>query len=281
MRLDNHVEHGVAGPYFSVQLATHTAAAPGNLKLYERVHTIALQRRMHSTPSLGRFDVPGASPDFGAIGRVMLVPAETPLSIRGTAASTRTVRCCFRPQHLEAIIGAPVAIEPDRLHNCLNVQAPKIRDLLIRIGDDLEAPGFAPAARLESLGYELIIALTRHLRQLPRYRALAKGGLTDRVFKRLLDRISAESPPPTLTELAALAGLSVRHLTRAFAERTGQSVHFYVEQQRLLQAMQLLHNKELAISDISRRLGFRSPAYFATAFKRLVGQAPTDYRARR
>jgi AraC family transcriptional regulator len=281
MRLDNHVEHGVAGPYFSVQLATHTAAAPGNLQLYERVHTIALQRRMHSVPSLGRFDVPGASPNFGTIGRVMLVPAETPLSIRSTVSSTRTVRCCFRPQHLEAIIGEPVPIEPDRLHNCLNVQIPKVRDLLIRIGDDLQAPGFAQAAKLETLGYELITAVIKHLRHLPRYRALAKGGLTDRIFKRLLDRINASSPPPALTELADLAGISVRHLTRAFAERTGQSVHGYVEQHRLLQAMQLLQDKNLSIRDVSSRLGFRSPAYFSTAFKRLVGQAPTEYRAKR
>ncbi len=280
MRLDNNIERTVRAPYFSIQLATHWSSAPGDLQLCERIHTIALQRQMHLTPSLGRFEVPGASPDFDAIGRVMLVPAETPLSIRAAASPTRTVRCCFRPQHLEALLGERVVIEPERLHRCLNLHIPRVRDLLVRIGDELEAPGFAHELQIEAVGYELISEVVRHIRQAPRYSAFARGGLSDHVFGRIMQRIVEDPCAPSLSELAKLAGLSVRHLTRAFAERTGSSVHAFVERRRFDRAAQLLRETDIPVAEISRQLGFRSPAYFATAFKRNAGAAPADYRKR-
>jgi|JI10StandDraft_1071094.scaffolds.fasta_scaffold466463_2 AraC family transcriptional regulator len=278
MRLDNEIERAVRAPFFSLQLATHQSFAPCDLQLYERIHTIALQRQMQAMPSLGRFDVKGASPDFDSIGRLMLVPAETPLSIRAGASKSRTVRCCFRPQHLEEIMGETVTFEPDRLHRCLDLRIPRVRDLLVQIGDELEAPGFAHDARVEASGYDLIAEVVQHVRHAPRYSAFKRGGLSDRVFSRILERIEDDARPPFLSELAELAGLSVRHLTRAFTERTGFSVHAFIERRRFDKAAQLLRATDMPIAEISQQLAFRSPAYFSTAFKKYAGIAPRAYR---
>ncbi|NRA23997.1 MAG: helix-turn-helix transcriptional regulator, partial [Oleispira sp.] len=43
-------------------------------------------------------------------------------------------------------------------------------------------------------------------------------------------------------------------------------------------AMKLLNNKELAINQISREVGFNEPAGFTRAFKQWTGQTPKHYR---
>lgn len=276
--LENLVDRSVVLPHFSVQLATHHLAAPGQLELCEPIHTIALQRRLSVSANSGRFRVPGAVPVFGSIGRVMVVPAGIPLQIRAMPGPTQTVRCRVHPERLEQIIGQPLQLEPERLHGCLDVDNVHVRDLLLRLGNELESPGFAHRALVESLGHALIVEVVRHLRATPERRGPGKVGLTEPVFRRLLERLDDMTRPPDLPELATLCGLSVRHLTRAFRERTGTSIHRYLERQRVARATALLHGSTVPVADIARQLGFASPAYFATAFRRATGHAPAAYR---
>lgn len=276
--LENTVDCSVVLPHFTVQLATHRLAEPGRLELCEPVHTISLQRRLSGIQNSGRFRVPGAVPLFGSIGRVMVVPAGVPLQIRASPGPTHTVRCRVHPERLAEIIGEPLQLEPERLHGCLDVDNLHVRDLLLRLGSELESPGFAHRALVESLGHALIIEVVRHLRATPQRHGPGKVGLTEPVFRRLLERLDDMAQPPGLTELAELCGLSVRHLTRAFRERTGTSIHRHLERQRLARATALLHGSAMPVADIARELGFASPAYFATAFRRATGHAPAAYR---
>ena len=69
-----------------------------------------------------------------------------------------------------------------------------------------------------------------------------------------MQRIEEESSAPTLLELSELAGLSVRHLTRAFAERTGSSVHAFIECRRFDRAARSLRETDIPVAEISRQL---------------------------
>ena len=65
---------------------------------------------------------------------------------------------------------------------------------------------------------------------------------------------------------------------RNFKISTGWSMHKYIARERLKDAKLLLGRDELSSMEIASRLGFRSPAYFATVFRRLAGMTPSDYR---
>jgi AraC-like DNA-binding protein len=45
-------------------------------------------------------------------------------------------------------------------------------------------------------------------------------------------------------------------------------------------AAALLADKGLTVREVARRVGYRQPAQFAKAFRRHLGVAPSDYRAR-
>ena len=106
------------------------------------------------------------------------------------------------------------------------------------------------------------------------------GGLSSRRLKLVLEYIEDTlGQPITLRELAALAGVSARHLERAFRQSTASSPHAYVMDRRLHRARGLLINHpELPIEQIALRLGFSSSSHFSSAFRRQTGLTPTDFR---
>ena len=82
-----------------------------------------------------------------------------------------------------------------------------------------------------------------------------------------------------LTELAALVYMSPFHFARLFKCSTGAPPHQFVIRQRIARASAFLAQPELSIAEISRRVGFRTPSHFTTAFRRVSGVTPSGYRA--
>ncbi|HEU4522517.1 MAG TPA: DJ-1/PfpI family protein [Thermoanaerobaculia bacterium] len=62
----------------------------------------------------------------------------------------------------------------------------------------------------------------------------------------------------TLDDLAALAGMSRRSLTRTFRQMTGVSVHQFTTRLRLEVAEALLHDPTLTVDAVAKRAGFES-----------------------
>lgn len=76
----------------------------------------------------------------------------------------------------------------------------------------------------------------------------------------------------TLDELAAVAGMSTRSLTRTFRAATGISVHEFTTRVRLELARTLLHHPGLTMEAVARRCGFAT----ARQLRRLL--APGQHR---
>ena len=55
----------------------------------------------------------------------------------------------------------------------------------------------------------------------------------------------------------------------------------YVTRWRMHVALTWLRADNAALSDLARRLGYRSEAAFSRAFKKLVGSPPSQWRTRR
>jgi AraC family transcriptional regulator len=78
--------------------------------------------------------------------------------------------------------------------------------------------------------------------------------------------------------LAHVAGLSRFHFHRQFARAFGVGVRAYVEQVRLRRAAFRLAFRRERILDIALDSGFASHEAFGRAFKRTVGQTPSEFR---
>ena len=84
----------------------------------------------------------------------------------------------------------------------------------------------------------------------------------------------------SLDEIARRIASSRRQLQRAYAEIGGTTFREHLTRVRMEQAAGLLTDRELTVREVARRVGYRQPAQFAKAFRRHIGAAPSDYRAR-
>lgn len=98
-------------------------------------------------------------------------------------------------------------------------------------------------------------------------------------LRRVRDYIEAElAGDLSLTALAAQAGLPATMLARAFRECLGTSPHQYVLERRLERARTLLLSTDMPIAEIAFETGFSSQSHLTTAFGRLTGLPPAQYR---
>jgi AraC family transcriptional regulator len=274
---ETRIDVSVSTSVLVAQLVTHLSPGPADFILDERVHTLSMQRQVQQSLSVGRFETRDAPGEFHDIGRAIFVPAGVPLRIRSDGMVTNTIRCFFRPPALEDLLGEEIDQSRNRLNSCLNIRRPAIRDLLLRIAREIETPGFASARLLDALGETLLVELVRYLRETPADGNL-RGGLSRAAYRKVIRRLEEEGAPPTLEELATLAELSRRHLTRAFHETTGMTIHQQLDELRFKRATTLLDDPALPIAEIAKRLGFLSGSAFSTAFTRWSGKSPSRYR---
>jgi AraC-like DNA-binding protein len=108
------------------------------------------------------------------------------------------------------------------------------------------------------------------------YRALA-----DPVVGRVL-RLVQDDPahPWTVASLAAKAGVSRAALARRFSELVGEPVMAYLTGWRLALAADALREGDGTLEAIARRVGYGSAFALSSAFKRVYGVSPTEFRQR-
>lgn len=143
---------------------------------------------------------------------------------------------------------------------------------LSRNGDDLSV---MMAERLQWV-------LRQHLYDSYRLPAVTKpepAALLPATARRLCDHIESRLDQRiTLTELAALADLSVHQLLIAFRRNFGTTPAQYILAQRLRRARWHLLNGNADIADIAFDCGFASHSHLSAAFKRDTGITPRQFR---
>ena len=73
--------------------------------------------------------------------------------------------------------------------------------------------------------------------------------------------------PISLTDLAAVAGLSRMHFAAQFRRSTGFRPHEYVLDRRIEYARRLLVSSDLSLIEIALSAGFADQAHFSRVFK--------------
>lgn len=80
-----------------------------------------------------------------------------------------------------------------------------------------------------------------------------------------------------ITQMVDDVGMSRTQLHRKLKELTGFSAAKFVQNIRMQQAMKLLKEKKVNVSQIAYSVGFSSQTHFSTTFKQYYGVSPTEY----
>jgi AraC family transcriptional regulator len=145
-----------------------------------------------------------------------------------------------------------------------------------------EAQNASPSGRLyaesacEFLAHHILCSYSSLSTPPARISGGLPGGRLKLVVEYIRDNLAR---PITLSQLANLAGVSVRHFERAFRQATGTPPHAYVLRQRLASARELLLNEPaLSIEEIAAKTGFNSSSHLSSTFRRQTGLPPSTFR---
>ena len=132
----------------------------------------------------------------------------------------------------------------------------------------------------EALGIVLAHELARlHARPSQMTLPPIRGGLASWQQRTVVEYIEEHlSDQVSLAQLAQLVRLSPYHFCRAFKQSFDVPPHRYHKGRRIERAKALLAKPELSVTDVALEVGFSETSSFTTAFRRLTGHTPTNYR---
>lgn len=196
---------------------------------------------------------------------------------RSEGRQIRVIRCVFDDEPGAEIVGdgePPLSF----LQGLLNIRNDSLRSLMRLAHRELVNPLDRSAEAMEALFRLIRVELRRVFRQAAS--AATASRLAPWQFRRVRERIEAGAPLPSVTELAALCGISSRHLNRQFIALTGKTISAYIETYRIEQAKLLLADAGVPMKQVAERAGFSHGNSFARAFRKATGLAPREYRQR-
>lgn len=131
----------------------------------------------------------------------------------------------------------------------------------------------------------------------PTYEAVPVIESLSVVYDTLLDRVARNShlssaveaakayiaeayrqPGLSLSDVATQAGAAPAYLSRLMKQELGLSFAKYLSMTRINHATALMANPRKSIKRIAEEVGYASPYYFSTAFKKVLGMSPNEYR---
>jgi AraC-like DNA-binding protein len=127
--------------------------------------------------------------------------------------------------------------------------------------------------RLESLAFSLYDAVARASAA----KSFSPGADVRMSYAKRLIRERC-TRPATIAAIARELHMSRFTFTRRFLAHAGTTPHAYMTAIRIAQARAQLERTTLPIDEVAAANGFGSIAHFSSAFRRIVGCAPTAYR---
>ena len=109
--------------------------------------------------------------------------------------------------------------------------------------------------------------------------AKAATGLAPRQLRRVIDLLNASLPQRIeLADLAALAGLSQSHFSRAFKASTGMAPYRWQLDARIRLAQTMLTHPGASLSNVAEATGFADEMHFGRTFRKFTGATPASWR---
>ncbi|MGO3361292.1 MAG: helix-turn-helix domain-containing protein [Corynebacterium sp.] len=112
----------------------------------------------------------------------------------------------------------------------------------------------------------------------PSVRELVLDVPESELLRPIVDKVRSDpADQTTLTQWACRLGVSTKTVTRTFEGETGLGFSKWVATAKVKHAVALL-GFDLEISDVAEQVGYRSVSAFITAFRRVTGMTPGQFR---
>ncbi|MFT4053625.1 MAG: helix-turn-helix transcriptional regulator [Novosphingobium sp.] len=260
----------------------------GRLELLEWRWPDMIEHRQTESELMLEMSLPPQSADASAefpeiesgnycfMGRLFVRYPGVAIHGRGRGGHIRILRCTFSEARARTILGDAPVPPIGVLQALLNIRSDALRQLMNLALRELISPRMCSSEAVGALHVLLGIELARLLeRQL---HVASHSRLSGWQYQRIRERLLQQEALPTVAELAALCGISVRHLNRQFWALTGSTVAEYVKTFWIDRAKGLLSESVLPIKGVAMAAGFAHPNSFARAFQRATGMTPQDFR---
>ncbi|ANT53151.1 helix-turn-helix domain-containing protein [Mesorhizobium amorphae] len=134
-----------------------------------------------------------------------------------------------------------------------------------------------PSAQLYGDG--LTAAIMARLLADPPEPGASNKGLAPWQLRRVVEYLDAQLPERVdLAQLAALAGLSQAHFSRAFKASTGMAPYRWQLDQRIRRAKTQLIDSRASLDQVAEATGFADAVHFGRTFRKLAGATPAAWR---
>lgn len=274
---------------WGVQFNQHTS---GDLSGAPHAHT--RHQLLYYQRGTGRLDVDGKT--YGITpGSIFFVPAQRShrfvndnpepaicLAMDFTIDEARSLPPGEVPSESEAaILLSLLYAKPARPFPLSPVDQTGINQCITEILAENEAREIGYASLIQSSLLRLIALCLRGTQRAQgfgehfRHTAWRHQLITERALN-LIQANATRQPELTLHEAASICAASQNHLNRILREQIGRTFHQELLQQRLEIARKLLKEGRLNCTEVALRSGFNDPNYFARAFRKVHGHAPSD-----
>lgn len=158
---------------------------------------------------------------------------------------------------------------------------PEIGSILQRLAN-VESSTFSDQLLLESKVIELMAL------QISQYERLLSGEAENELNKEEWERMQEArqilinqvgKKQLSLRELAHLVGTNEYNLKRDFKSVFGNSVYKYLSDYKMEEAKSLILNAKISIAEISKKIGYKHPTHFTSAFKKHFGYLPNKIKS--
>jgi AraC family transcriptional regulator len=186
----------------------------------------------------------------------------------------------IRPSFFERGVGEVAKSGRVELIRRMDLNDPQICRLMETLRADVAAGSPAGTLFDESIAMALSAHIARQYSTLTPKVERYRGGLSRLRLNRVLEYINVNlSDNLELGVLAEVAGVNLYHFAKAFKQSTGETPHQYVLRRRIDEAKAFLRHPQASVVEASARTGFVDQSHFSKVFRRIVGIAPSEYRA--
>lgn len=265
--------------------ATFGALASGVTLMQARFSDHAFERHSHDCFAIGatthgiqRFRCKGRQYDSRPGDFVLFNPDDDHDGRPGTADGFRYTIWYVPEAFVSSSLGAEEGAGRGRYFSSPHVADPRMATAFRILSAGLaEAP--CEALRMESLMHAFLGTMLGRHGERPQPAAVPSRDAGAAVLARVKDYIRTRyADDITVSELAAVAGLSRAHLTRAFGAAYHMPPHVYLNAVRVTQAQALIR-RGMPLTKVALECGFADQSHLTRRFKGSVGVTPAAWRA--
>lgn len=239
-------------------------------------HRIVFSSLVASTATIQYGYVEEGFARTASVGNILFMLPGREVNAQITPGRMCTVTCSFENGYAEARLGSLDAITHAKLHDALDLRSALTSSILLRLMQEALHPGAISHEVVDSLGHAMLIECAHWLRA---QESGSSGKFTAREFQRVEEYLAGlTGKAPSVTDLAALCGLSERYFAKLFREYAGMTASQYIKAVQLSKAKGLLLETDFPLKEIAYRLGYSNIANFTASFRSATGFTPGQYR---